>query len=304
MNLLDLHSQRAYPNLHSKIDGFLNICCTFKTFRRIHVVVSGNALKELCKLHLLYISNISCIKRWMYTRLLRNAFVWKFTEKNMRNSYILYMYCNGFSEAYRYFFLENSKSMTSEHQIQKQIEIYINSNRMNYTYVKPDESTKAIYKFGMYCFYLGQRTAMDYAYAIFMNPSQCVNGHYSLREYLKCNENSKLTSQNLSDIVVNGLKYINSNNKYIAKRVATFVQYIIKNEDILYTDVFDYKKEIKRLRKTLIKFIVPLIDQPIGKTTPFVKHVCKYFNPYEDKRKICKQDEKELEKYLRDTNVK
>ena len=231
--MLNLSKRRRRPDklvsIYTNVDTYYSHVCTFKK-DKVTVVMTNKTWQKLKKIFAMYKKQISKSDRWRYAAKLRFSFNVK--ENSLENSALFRIFCNGFREAYKYFFYDIICFMTSVNAIENQIKAYRNSNRIQSLDFELDEETNSVQDFVGYCFDLGQMAAAEYALAKFKFREQAFVKVDDLRNFLKLDSDSLKENDYIQKYIDVGLEFIKKDDKYRPKWTAAFIYFLNENSDI------------------------------------------------------------------------
>lgn len=224
---------------------------------------------------------------------------WKCSEKSLEESRILWVYCNGFAVAYRYFFYDKTCFMTSKSAVEDQVQAYLNSSRVPALLFKPDKATKNIDTFISYAFDLGQKAAAEYAIDVMIHSNKKYSNAKNLSDYLCVSSKTDTSEKYVENYIANSLRYIQKNEKNIAKRIASVIKDIQTNSFISINDN-SINKNDRLVTEHLIILFTSSLDEKYHQKS-LSEGIRKYLNPNES-RNISSCDIKELKSYLESSN--
>lgn len=309
MNLLGRNKRPSiHVTSHPNVDGYFSKKSTYSMLSTPTVLVTEEIWTTLERLNKMYNKQISRWKKLKkkviicYPLFISSSFVLSarlpfvhFRGKDLQNSYLFRMYCNGFIVGYRYFFYDCLAFMTTSHAIKTQIELFLGSMVQSLE-IEPNEATEDIDLFGEYCFDLGQKAAADYFKARFSLKDRKLDNEATFRSILRSNKGDEY----LDKLVKVSVEYIKGDGKKEAKRTAVLFTFLQDNRDI----TLDYPndKNVAFYNGKVIK----LLWQQLGlsvKEDSYIKMVQKYYTSADNGYKVDVDDVKRFEDLLVENNL-
>lgn len=303
--MLNLSKRRRRPDklvsIYTNVDTYYSHVCTFKK-DKVTVVMTNKTWQKLQDIFVLYKKQVGGVTRWAYAAGSRLSLRAK--DNSLEDSYLFHIFCNGFREAYKYFFYDITCFMTSVNAVENQIKAYRHCNRIQSLDFEPDEETCSMSDFRGYCFDLGQITAAEYALAKFKMLDQSFMKVDSLKDFLKLDSDSQKGHDYIQKYIDVGMGIIKANDKNRPKWTAAFIYFLNKNNDIKARVVEDkntavYNKEIISLMWKEVHADGVEVGNLKAKES-FVKAVQRYLRRNdENARKIKDEDLQTFENQLK-----
>lgn len=315
MDLSKRHKRpTGYIALYPNVDGYFLKECTYNVCSHPSVLVTKEIWEKLEKLNEMYYSQTNSFKRRLKNFCMRYPFsiLSSFTfskkrpfvhlkNKNLENSYLFRMYCNGFNAGYRYFFYDKTAFMTSPSAIKSQKTAFLKSSRVRTLDFAPNSYTSDIDVFSEYCYDLGQKAAGDYFEARWPLKDVKLEDNTSFTQLLRLDKYSTKDDKYLKEYVETCLSYVKGNGDCVAKRAVVFFSFLQKNENIKMCYPGDISAALYD-KKVLVKLWKEV--QPKGILDSFLSEVRRYFNDRNEKYKVNREDTEQLEKLLISKNLK
>lgn len=314
MNLSKRHKRpTGYVALYPNVDGYFLKKCTYMFGSHSSALVTNEIWETLEKLNEMYYSQTSPFKRRLKNMFLRyplsilSSFTFSLQKpfvhlknKDLGNSYLFRMYCNGFNAGYRYFFYDKTTFMTSPSAIKAQKTAFLKSSRVRALDFVPNTCTTDIDTFAEYCYDLGQKAAGDYCEARWPLKDVKLDEGATFTQILRLDTHSARDQKYLKDYIETCLIYVKGNGKRCAKRAAVFFSFLQKNKNIKLVYPGDVNIALCD-RKVLLKLWNEV--KPEANEDSFVTQVQRYYSDKDNGYNIKQQDKEQLENLLVSKNL-